>query len=66
MSEISVLVEYNVIKQFCQIIKNQELLRRNPKMVQYVTHFFKRVLNQIQQPWIFFNATTLSILNEFN
>jgi len=66
VSEISVLVEYNVIKQFCQIIKNQELLRRNPKMVQYVTHFFKRVLNQIQQPWIFFNATTLSILNEFN
>mmetsp|Transcript_4815 Transcript_4815/g.7249 ORF Transcript_4815/g.7249 Transcript_4815/m.7249 type:complete len:150 (+) Transcript_4815:406-855(+) len=66
VSEISVLVDYNVITKYISVLKDYDHLKRNPQLVKACAHFFKRVVNQTKQTWIFFQASTLSVMNEFN
>lgn len=65
MSELSVLVDYNVIEKYIYVLKHEEHYKKNPFLIQACSSFFKRIVNQTKQTWIFFQIETLSVFNEY-
>ena len=65
LSELSTLVDYNVIEKYLYVIKNDSQSKKNPFLLQACTVFFRRIINQTKQTWIFFQIQTLSIFNKF-
>ena len=59
------LVDYNVIDKYIFVLRNKDLYSKNPFLIKAVNVFFKRIINQTKQTWIFFQLETLSVLNEF-
>lgn len=57
--EIAILVDYNVIKSYVNIINHKEL-NKNPDLIIMITHFFKRIVQQLKQVWIFYQFDFLN------
>ena len=54
VGELSVLVDYEVISKYIYILKHEEQYKKNPFLIQACSSFFKRIINQTKQTWIFF------------
>jgi hypothetical protein len=65
VGELSVLVDYEVISKYIYILKHEEQYKKNPFLIQACSSFFKRIINQTKQTWIFFQIQTLSVFSEF-
>jgi hypothetical protein len=65
VAEISVLVDYDVIAKYIYVIRNKIAHESKPLMVKAATTFFRRIINQTKQTWIFYQIETLSAMNEF-
>jgi hypothetical protein len=63
-SEIVLLVDYTVISRLVGILSHKEL-SKNPEMIAIVANFFKRVVYQLKQSWIFFQLDFLAVFQQF-
>ena len=46
VSELSVLVDYNVIDKYISVLKSDDNYSKNPFLVKACTTFFRRIINQ--------------------
>lgn len=60
VGEISVLVDYAVISKYALILTDKEHSKKTT-LIQAVSTFFKRVVNQIKASWIFFQLEYMAI-----
>ena len=65
VSELAQLVDYDVISKYIFVVKNKSAHESKPLMIKAVTTFFRRIIAQTKQTWIFFQIETLSVMNEF-
>jgi len=65
VSELSVLVDYDVISKYAFILKHESIYSKKPLLIKACSSFFKRIISQTKQSWIFFQVETLSIFNDF-
>ena len=65
VSELSVLVDYDVIQKYTSVLRNVEQYKKHPILLKACTVFFRRIHSQTKQTWIFFQLETLSIFNDF-
>lgn len=61
IAELSVLVDYEVIEKYFSLVQKTE----DAELVLAVAAFFKRVLFQFKQPWIFYNLNVLAAIHDF-
>jgi hypothetical protein len=45
LSELSTLVDYDVIDKYLYVLKNENQSKENPFLIQAATSFFKRIVN---------------------
>jgi hypothetical protein len=64
VAEIAMLVDYNVIRIYVTIINHTEM-SKNADLIIMVTHFLKRIVNQLKQVWIFFQFDFLAAFQIF-
>lgn len=65
VSELAVLVDYDVIEKYIYILKHDNQYTKKPQLIQACSSFFKRIMHQTKQTWIFFQIETLSVMNAF-
>ena len=65
VSELSVLVDYDVISKYAFLLKHESIYSKRPLLMKACSSFFKRIISQTKQTWIFFQIETLSIFNDF-
>lgn len=65
MADLSVLLEYSVVDKYLYVIKDKRHYESNPFLLKACSAFFKRIVHQVKQTWIFFQLETLSIFNNF-
>lgn len=65
VNELCRLVDYDVIDKYLFILKSPQIYAQRPVVIKACTSFFKRVVSQTKQTWIFFQLETLSIFNDF-
>jgi len=53
ISEISILVDYQVIQRYLQLLKGRAYTK-DTFLLPAITSFFTRVIEQIKAPWIFY------------
>jgi len=53
VSEISILVDYQVIARYLQLLKGRTYMK-HPFLLPAINTFFKRIIEQIKAPWIFY------------
>jgi hypothetical protein len=54
VSELSRLVDYEVIEKYAYLLKNEAIFKNKPLLLRACTSFFKRIISQTKQTWIFF------------
>jgi hypothetical protein len=54
VSELSVLVDYEVIQKYISVLKMKDSYEKKPLLIKAVTTFFRRIISQTKQTWIFF------------
>ena len=67
-AEISMLINYEVISRYMSIIdaKNSgSNLAKQADLIQMTASFFRRVVYQLKQTWIFFQMDFMHCFNEF-
>lgn len=64
VAEIAMLVDYNVIRIYVAIINHPEM-SQNADLIIMITHFLKRIVNQLKQVWIFFQFDFLAAFQIF-
>lgn len=63
--ELSRLVDYDVIEKYIYMLSEAGMYRHRPVLVKACASFFKRIISQTKQTWIFFQLDTLSVFNDF-
>ena len=63
--EISMLVDYKVISHYVSVINKTHVLSKNGEILQMTASFFRRVLFQLKQTWIFFQLEYMHTFNLF-
>jgi hypothetical protein len=66
VSELSILVDYDVIDKFLYVLRNELQYANKPTLLQACSNFFRRIIQQTKQTWIFFQVETLSVFDAFN
>ena len=64
MPEIAILVDYNVVKNYISLIVNPDT-RKNAEVLLIIASFFKRLVFQLKQFWIFYQLDFLAALHEY-
>lgn len=65
VSELAYLVDYAVIDKYVMLLKNPAHFERKPELAKATTSFFKRVVHQAKQTWIFYQLGTMAVINEY-
>jgi hypothetical protein len=63
--ELSRLVDYEVIEKYTYMLSQHQMYRHRPILIKACSSFFKRIISQTKQTWIFFQLDTLSVFNDF-
>lgn len=64
-AEISLLINYDVIGRYMAVIDERGALSKEADLVQMTASFFRRVVFQLKQTWIFFQLDYMHYFNEF-
>jgi timeless len=62
LNELADLVNYNVISNYCLLLKDLDILHEK-SLTSFITSFFGRVMNQLKAEWVFFQVDYLNIFN---
>jgi hypothetical protein len=54
ISELSILVDYEVINKFILALQKPDLAKKRPFVIKAASSLFKRIVQQTKQTWIFF------------
>lgn len=54
LADLAVLLEYFVIEKYLIVIRDKDHYDRNPFLLKACSAFFKRIVHQVKQVWIFF------------
>lgn len=65
VSELAYLVDYAVLDKYVMLLRNPSHFERRPLLAKAVTAFFKRILHQAKQAWIFYQLGTIAAINEY-
>lgn len=64
-AEISLLINYDVVSRYMSIIDQRNGLSKKADLVQMAASFFKRIVYQLKQTWIFYQLDYMHYFNEF-
>lgn len=64
-AEISLLINYDVISRYMAVVDERGALSKEADLVQMTASFFRRVVFQLKQTWIFFQLDYMHYFNEF-
>ena len=64
-AEISLLINYEVINRYMSVVDQLSSLSNNADLVQMAASFFRRVVYQLKQTWIFYQMDFMHYFNEF-
>ena len=62
--ELSILVDYNVVSLLVPLIVHEKH-SKDSDVLQMVAGFFRRLVFQLKQPWIFYQLESLSAFHAF-
>ena len=65
VAEIALLVDYQVISQYMKTVDIKNNLSQRSDLLQMTASFFKRVIFQLKQVWIFYQLEYLDIFQRF-
>ena len=65
LADLSVLLEYSVIEKYLVVIRDKEHHVKNPFLLKACSAFFKRIVYQVKQTWIFYQLETLKVFHDF-
>ena len=64
-AEISLLINYEVVASYMAVINNKSGFSKQADLIQMAASFFRRVVYQLKQTWIFFQMDFMHCFNEF-
>ena len=64
-AEISLLINYEVIARYMTVVDVKSSLSKQADLIQMTASFFRRVVYQLKQTWIFFQMDFMHCFNEF-
>mmetsp|Transcript_42796 Transcript_42796/g.56532 ORF Transcript_42796/g.56532 Transcript_42796/m.56532 type:complete len:116 (-) Transcript_42796:999-1346(-) len=64
-AEISLLVNYDVVTRYMAVVDQTSGLSKQADLVQMTASFFRRVVYQLKQTWIFYQLDYMNYFNEF-
>lgn len=64
-AEISLLINYEVIGRYMTVVNQNSPLSKEADLVQMTASFFRRVVYQLKQFWIFYQMDFMHCFNEF-
>jgi len=62
LNELADLVNYNVISNYCLLLKDFDVFREK-SLISFITSFFSRIVGQLKAEWVFFQVDYLNIFN---
>lgn len=63
--EISMLINYDVISSYMAVVDHRSTLSKQADLLQMTASFFRRIVFQLKQTWIFFQMDFMNYFNEF-
>ena len=63
--EISMLINYDVISRYMAVVDHRSTLSKQADLLQMTASFFRRIVFQLKQTWIFFQMDFMNYFNEF-
>ena len=63
--EISMLINYDVISRYMAVVDHRSGMSKQPDLLKMTASFFRRVVFQLKQTWIFFQMDFMNYFNEF-
>lgn len=64
-AEISLLINYEVVARYMSIVDSKNSLSKQADLIQMAASFFRRVVYQLKQTWIFYQMDFMHCFNEF-
>ena len=64
-AEVSIMISYEVITRYMSVLDERNQLSKKPELVQMTASFFRRIVFQLKQTWIFFQMDYMHYFNEF-
>ena len=64
-AEISLLINYEVISRYMTVVDLKNTLSKEADLLQMTASFFRRVVFQLKQTWIFYQMDFMHYFNEF-
>ena len=59
------MIDYAVVDKYVLLLSNAAHHERRPLLAKATTSFFRRILQQAKQPWIFYQLGTISVINAY-
>lgn len=59
------MVVYSVVDKYVELLQHPSHFEKRPLLAKATTSFFRRIIEQAKQTWIFYQLGTISVINEY-